>query len=642
MRQFQQSITHNINLSSNRKMKIYYTIVLLLITNTIFGQLKKSTTTSNKLIEKETSFMGHEQMLWYNQPAKVWTEALPIGNGRLGAMIYGNPLNEQLQLNENTLYSGEPSSMYKEVDVRPTYDKILKLLKEGKNAESEKLVAKNWLGRLHQCYQPLGDLRLNFKGKNVSNFYRSLDIANSIATVEYKADGVEYKREILSSFPDQVIAIKISANKKSAISFDAFFKSIHPTCKSIISGNKIKFKGQAPGYVSRRKLEFIERKKDQYKHPEIFEKNGERKPFAKRVLYGDEVNGKGMFFEAQLEVRAKGGEIKQSGAKISITNADEVVLLLSMATSFNGFNKSPSREGKDPEKLNNAILLKVKEKSYDKIKSSHKKDYTSLFNRVKLDLKSEVDNANLSTRERFRAYASQINPKLNTLLFQYGRYLMISGSRKGGQPLNLQGIWNNKVIPPWNSGYTLNINAEMNYWPAEITNLSECHEPFFRLIKECAINGKETAQKMYGNRGWVTHHNVDIWRSTFPNDNQPTSAYWLMGGGWLSSHLWEHYQFTDDKYFLKKTAYPLMKGAAEFLSDWLIENDEGYLVTPVGFSPENKYKLPTGAALSIGQGVTMDMAIIKELFKRTIKATKILDVDKELRTELLGKYKNIK
>jgi alpha-L-fucosidase 2 len=591
----------------------------------------------NQVMERQDENL----VLKYVKPAKAWTEALPVGNGRLGAMIYGNPLEEHLQLNENTLYSGEPSAMYKEVDVRPTYDTIRKLLKDGKNAEAEKLVAENWLGRLHQCYQPLGDLKLNFEGEKISNFYRNLDIANSIATVGYQADGVEYKREVLASFPDQIIAIKISANKKSSISFNAFFESVHPTCKSVTSGNKIKFKGQAPGYASRRTLEFIEGKKDQYKHPEIFEKNGERKSFAKQVLYADEVDGKGMFFEAQLEVRAVGGEVIQSEEGMSVSNADEVLLLLSMATSFNGFDKSPSRDGKDPEATNNAILSKLNDKSYATIKEKHQKDYKNLFNRVKLDLNSEINNDELSTRERFRAYATQANPQLNTLLFQYGRYLMISGSREGGQALNLKGIWNDKVISMWNSGYTLNINAEMNYWPAEITNLSECHEPFFSLIKECAINGKETAQKMYGNRGWVTHHNVDIWRPTYPNDNEPKCSYWPMGAGWLTSHLWEHYQFTQDTEFLKNTAYPLMKGAAEFLSDWLVENNEGFLVTPVSFSPENTYKLENGDELAIGQGATMDMSIIKELFERTIKAAEMLDVDQELRTELLAKYEKL-
>ncbi|TNF41498.1 MAG: glycoside hydrolase family 95 protein, partial [Bacteroidetes bacterium] len=387
--------------------------------------------------------------LWYDKPAGKWTEALPVGNGRQGAMIFGNPLNEHLQLNENTLYSGEPSSTFKNVNIQNDLPLVIKMLEEEKYVEADKYVTDNWLGRLHQCYQPFGDLYLNFEGdKNkVTGFRRELDIENSISTVSYKMDGVKFTREVFASFPNQLIVMRISADKKASVSFKMNFNTVHPTGKTEIpSSNLLIFKGQAPGFVSRRTLEHIESKNDQHKYPEIYNTDGSRKPFAKQVLYGDEVDGKGMFFEAQAEVRNLGGEVSKTEKGLQITNADEVVLLLSMATSFNGFDKSPSREGKNPAEINREILEKANGKSFEELKKAHIVDYKNLFDRVNFELKS-ADFSNLTTPERLKNYASNNDFNLNTLLFQYGRYLMISGSRPGGQPLNLQGVWNAEVIP---------------------------------------------------------------------------------------------------------------------------------------------------------------------------------------------------
>ncbi len=577
--------------------------------------------------------------LWYDKPAEKWTEALPIGNGRQGAMIFGNPLKEHFQLNENTLYSGEPSSTYKNVNIQNDLPLVIKMLEEEKYVEADKYVTENWLGRLHQNYQPFGDLHLDFEGNEteISNFQRELDISNSIAKVTYNLKGVNYTREVFASFPDQIIAIRITSDKKSAISFRVNFNSIHPNCISETPSNQLLiFKGQAPGFVSRRTLEHIESKNDQHKYPEIYNADGTRKPNAKQVLYGDEVDGKGMFFEAQLEIRNSGGELSKIENGLQITDADGVVLLLSMATSYNGFDKSPSREGKKPAEINKNILEKVKYKSWNEIVKTHQADYKNLFDRVDFELKA-ADFSKLSTVDRLKNYAGNKDYNLNTLLFQYGRYLMISGSRTGGQPLNLQGIWNAEVIPPWNSGYTINMNTEMNYWPAEVTNLSECHKPLFRLIKECVVNGRETAKNMYGNRGWVVHHNVDIWRQTYPVDNQARYSFWPMAQGWLTSHMWEHYLFTEDEDFLKNELYPVIKGAAEFYADWLVENKNGYLLTPVSTTPENAFYTPKGEIATVSQGTTMDMAIIKETFTRTIEASEKLGIDEKLRTELKEK-----
>jgi alpha-L-fucosidase 2 len=412
---------------------------------------------------------------------------------------------------------------------------------------------------------------------------------------------------------------------------------VHPTCSSETpSNNLLVFKGQAPGFVLRRTLEQVESKNDQHKYPEIYNPDGSRRPFAKQVLYGDEVDGKGMFFEAQLEVRHSGGEITQTENGLQIAGADEVILLLSMATSFNGFDKSPTNEGKDPSEINRNILQKVKNKSFSEIKNTHVADYKDLFERVDFELKSD-DFSKFTTPERLKNYTANNDFNLNTLLFQYGRYLMISGSRPGGQPLNLQGIWNAQVIPPWNSGYTININTEMNYWPAEVTNLSECHEPLFRLIKECLVNGAETAKNMYGNRGWVAHHNVDIWRQTYPVDNQARFSFWPMAQGWLTSHMWERYLFTEDETFLKNELYPVIKGAAEFYADWLVESKEGYLLTPVSTTPENAFYTPDKQVATVSMGTTMDMAIIRETFERTILASEKMGVDEDFRSELKTK-----
>jgi alpha-L-fucosidase 2 len=591
------------------------------------------------LISKIVYGQNEPLRLWYEQPAEKWTEALPIGNGRQGAMIFGNPLNEHFQLNENTLYSGEPTSTYKNVNIQNDLPLVIKMLEEKKYVEADKYVTENWLGRLHQNYQPFGDLFLSFPGKvnKVTNFQRELDISNSMAKVSYNLNGVNYTRETFASFPDQIIAIRISADKKSSISFQVNFNSVHPNCISETPSNHLLiFNGQAPGFALRRTLEHIESKNDQQKYPEIYNADGTRKPNAKQVLYGDEIDGKGMFFEAQLEVRNSGGNVSKLENGLQVSNADEVVLLLSMATSFNGFDKSPSREGKNPAEINANIIEKVKNKSWSQIVKTHQEDYKNLFNRLNFELKSDDFN-NLSTVNRLKKFTDNKDYQLNTLLFQYGRYLMISGSRAGGQPLNLQGIWNAEVIPPWNSGYTININTEMNYWPAEVTNLTECHEPLFRLIKECVINGRETAKNMYGNRGWVVHHNVDIWRPTYPVDNQARYSFWPMAQGWLTSHMWEHYLFTEDDSFLRNELYPVIKGVAEFYADWLVKDRNGFLLSPVSTSPENAFYTLEKQIATVSQGTTMDMAIIKETFARTIEASEKLDVDNELRSELKEK-----
>ena len=577
--------------------------------------------------------------LWYNEPATNWNDALPIGNGHAGAMIFGGVDNELLQLNENTLYSGEPSVIFKDIKVTPeSLDKVVSFLKNGEYGKANEIVAKQWLGRLHQYYQPFGDLHIeNNKKGDVSGYKRELNISDAIAKTTFTQNGIIYTREIFASHPDNIIVIRLTSDKPAGIDINLSFDGPHPTSSQSAESNRLIYKGKAPGYVERRTFEQIESWGDQYKHPELYDNDGNRK-FNKRVLYGDEIDNKGMLFEAQLEPVFTGkGETEITEKGIRIYNTNEVYLVMALATSFNGYDKSPSTEGIDPSEKARAILANALKHDYKTLKKRHTDDYKSLFDRVSINLPSTEEQKSLPTDERIIRFADNADPDLAALLYQFGRYLMISGSRPGGQPLNLQGMWNKEVTPPWNSGYTQNINSEMNYWPAEVTNLSECHEPLFRLIKELSVTGRETARDMYNRRGWVAHHNTSIWRESLPNDNVPTASFWPMVQGWYSSHLWERYLFTDDVNFLKNEAYPIMRGAAEFYADWLVDDGEGNLVTPAGVSPENTFISAKGERAALSMGPTMDMAIIRETFTRTIYAADILGTDAELIAELKEK-----
>ncbi|MEQ6120616.1 glycoside hydrolase N-terminal domain-containing protein [Reichenbachiella sp. MALMAid0571] len=580
--------------------------------------------------------------LFYNEPASDWYAALPIGNGRMGAMIFGTPEIEHLQLNENTLYSGEPSTAFKDMQVTDAgLEKVVAYIKNGEYSDAEQYVKDHWMGSSDQAYQPLGDLYLDFSHDEVTDYKRSLDISESLVTVNYKHKGVNYTREYLASHPDQVIAMRFTSDKQESIDFKAYFGSIHPTIVQTSEGlTELILTGQAPGFLTNRTLEEIEEKNYQHKYPDIYDEKGNRKSFAKQVLYGDEADGKGMFFEARLKVITEGGQIEASDEGIKVSGADEVTLLLSEATSFNGYDKSPSREGKDPSISTKRDIEKASAKKYEEIKSAHTTDYTDLFSRVELNLGKKDNGNTLIVRDLFDQFKKSENPDLVKLMFQYGRYLMISGSRPGGQPLNLQGIWNQETLPPWNSNYTTNINVQMNYWPAEVTNLSECHEPMYRLVKELSESGKKTARGMYGRDGWLCHHNTTLWRDTETSDSNPMSGYWPMAAGWLVSHLWEHYLFTGDDEFLKNKTYPVLKGAAEFYADWLVDNGKRQLVTPVSISPETSFMV-NGKKSVLSQGSTMDMSLIRETFARTIEASEKLGIDQEFSDVLNSKLSKL-
>lgn len=575
--------------------------------------------------------------LWYDLPAANWSEALPIGNARMGAMIYGGIKTELLQLNENTLYSGEPSTEYKQVRVTPkTKQQVFNLLKAGQFAEASEIVSKHWSGRVHQHYQPLGDLYIKFNhGTDVTDYKRELLLSDALARMSYRCGDTLYEREMFASHPDDLIVIRLKSNRKNSMNVSLKFRSIHPTAAQLSDNGVLILKGQVPGYIERRNLELIEKRGDTYKYPELFYPDGKRK-FNHRILYGNEIDGKGMFFEARLKPVCTNGNMEVTDEGIRISQADEVYFLLSMATSFNGFDKSPSREGSDPaqkaaERLENAAPL-----DYAALKERHTADFRALYDRVSLNLESSDRQKAMPTDQRIAHFAKVDDPHLAATLFQYGRYLMIAGSRPGGEPLNLQGLWNKDSIPSWSCNYTVNINEQMNYWPAEVTNLSECHEPMLRMVEELSIAGRQTAKDMFGMRGWVAHHNTGLWRETYPIDDIPASSFWPMAQGWLASHLWEHYLFTCDETFLKEKAYPVIKSAAEFYADWLVD-DGKHLVTPAGTSPENSFFSPQGEKVALSIAPTMDMAIIRETFVRTIVMAKKMDVDTEFRKELEAK-----
>ncbi|MFY7900793.1 MAG: glycosyl hydrolase family 95 catalytic domain-containing protein [Chitinophagaceae bacterium] len=561
--------------------------------------------------------------LWYKQPAVVWEEALPLGNAKTGAMVFGGVKTERIQLNDNTLWSGYPSSG-NNVNAPKVLPEVRKAIFEGDYSKASELW-KQMQGPYSARYLPMGDVHIqhHFTDSTTSTYERSLDLNNAIATVQYTINNIQYKRETFTSYPNKVMVIKLTASKKASLSFDVSLSSkLHFQVQS--NGNKkIILQGKAPIFVAHRT----------YQHPQI--------------SY-DSANGEGTYFQIHVQVKHIGGEVISNNGKLTVKNADAVVLYITEATSFNGFDKSPGLQGKNPSIEANENMHKAFAKSYNELKLLHIKDHQSLFNRVDFALKNETNLDHEPTDKRLINYQGN-DLGLQVLLYQYGRYLMIASSRKGSRPANLQGIWNDHVQPPWGSNYTLNINTEMNYWLAENTNLSECHEPLFNFIKELSINGAKTAKINYGiNEGWVTHHNSDLWAISAsggggvwdPRGFTKWSA-WPMAGAWLSTHLYEHYLFTGNKKFLADTAYPLMKGAAQFMLHWLITDPQsGYLVTNPSTSPENTVKIE-GKEYQVSMASTMDISIIRELFTCLIKSAEILQTDEAFKNTLLKTRDNL-
>ncbi|HVZ96461.1 MAG TPA: glycoside hydrolase family 95 protein [Chitinophagaceae bacterium] len=559
--------------------------------------------------------------LWYKEPAAVWTEALPVGNGRLGAMVFGGVQKELLQLNEATLWTGGPVAH----NINPEAKKYLPLVREAlfKNEyDSAAVLTKKMQGLYSESYLPMADLTIeeDFNGKQPTSYKRMLDISNAVATTIFTVNGVQYKREVFVSAPAQVIVIKISANAAHKINATVNTTSQIHFHDEILENDLLALKGKAPAHAD----------------PSYFDQNKEP------IIYDDPEGCKGMRFEVLAKALHKDGSIATDTSGIHIKNATSVILLISAATSFNGFDKCPDKEGKDENKIALNYLNKAIAKPYHVLLNEHERDYHKFFDRVSLTLNdNKTSKDNLPTDERLGAYTKGGNDDgLEELYFQYGRYLLISSSRTPDAPANLQGIWNKDMRPPWSANYTTNINVEMNYWPSEVANLSEMHQPLLDLIENLSETGKATAKEFYGLDGWVVHHNTDIWAMSNPvgdkGKGDPMWANWTMGANWLCRDLWEHYLFTGDKKFLADTAYPLMKSAAEFTFEWLIP-DSGYLVTAPSVSPENVFYYDGKKIGEVSVATTMDMEIIRDLFNNLIAATEILRKDPVLRDSLVAK-----
>ncbi|NIJ54063.1 glycoside hydrolase family 95 protein [Dyadobacter arcticus] len=563
----------------------------------------------------QTAFAQSNLKFWYKQPARNWNEALPIGNGRIGAMVFGRVNEELIQLNEETLWSGGPVNN----NPNPQAYKYLPEVRKALANEDYKLaeeLTKKIQGVFTESYEPLGDLLIKQPlAGQPTNYRRELDISNAITSTSFTINGVDYSREFFVSGADQLMVVKLTASKKGALNFTATTQSQLVYQNVVIEKDQIGMKGQAPAHTDPSYMQTMELP----------------------IVYNDPSQCKGMRFELRVKVQKSDGTVTADAAGLHISGATEAVLILSAATSYNGYDKCPDKEGKDENKLSESYLTPAVSKSFDILKNSHIADYQKYFNRTSLVLNGNP-KSELPMDERLKNYAQGTkDPALESLYFQFGRYLLISSSRPGGIPANLQGIWNHELRPPWSSNFTTNINTQMNYWMVETANLSELHTPLLDLISRMEVTGTETAKNFYGAKGWTIHHNSDIWATSNPVSGSPSWANWPMGGAWLSQHLWEHYQFTGDKEYLAKTAYPLMKRAALFCLDWLIEDKNGKLVTAPATSPENIFITERGFKGSVSVATTMDMSIIWDLFTKLIEASDRLGEDSEFRQLLVEK-----
>lgn len=550
---------------------------------------------------------------FFDRPAKFWEEALPLGNGSLGAMIFGRTGKERIALNHDTFWAGKPGEWN-----NPAAKAQVPLLESQLRAgqlDAAHLTAKKMMGPYTQSYAPLVDLWLDFghDSSQVENYRRDLDLDRGLVQVSYNYAGHQYQRTHFISQPANVLVIHLFTDHPDGWKFTSEFTSPVMNMTVCIGTGICKW----------------------MKAPKHAEPNYVRTDQA--LIYDDGFNGEGMNAEMRLTGLTEDISWVVEDGFGQVTGPQEMTLLVAAATSYKDSYTTPGATGIEPSFINPVTISNAQKLSYESLLDQHIRDHESLMSRVHLDL-GHTDSIRNPIDRRLQDYQRGANdPSLVTLLFQYGRYLLVASSRPGTQPANLQGLWNQELRPPWSSNYTININTEMNYWPAEVTNLAELHEPLFRFIRELKANGEKTAAINYGYRGWVAHHNADIWRQTAPvgnfGDGDPVWANWSMSAGWLTSHLWEHYLYSGRETFLRDTVYPVLKGAALFVQDMLTVNQQGYYLTRFGTSPENTFKVG-GKHYSLNMGPTMDMAITRELFVRSIEAAKILNEDASWRDSL--------
>ena len=526
-------------------------------------------------------------VLWYTKPAVKWTEALAVGSGRLGAMVFGKPAKERIQLNVDSLWTGHPVDRANP-EAREALPEARRLLFEGKYVEAERLVARKIMGRRlptgTHTYQTLGDLALHLSGiGQAADYRRSLDLDSGIARTQYADRGARFVREVFASAADRVIVVRVACDTGGRVTFDAGLSRPADATVETAGPDRLVMKGRAAN--------------------------------------------EGVRFEAQMKVMPEGGRVRAGDGTIHVAGADAATLLIAAATDY---------DGDDPHKTCEADLSAAAATSYETLRKAHLAEHRRLFRRCTLDLgPADPEAARLPTDARLaRVKDGAFDADLIATYFQFGRYLLMSSSRPGCMPANLQGLWAEKMKPPWNADYHININIQMNYWPAEVTNLSECHEPFFRLVENLRPRGSKVAKETYGCRGFTAHHTTDAW---WYGDviGRPVYGMWPMGAAWSARHLWEHYLYGGDRTFLAERGYPVLKDAALFCLDWLVQNPKtGRLVSGPSTSPENAFRTPDGKTAHLTMGPTMDQQIIRDVFTACIEASRILKTDEALRKEL--------
>ena len=542
--------------------------------------------------------------LWYKAPAGSFIQALPVGNGRLAAMVYGGTAEEIINLNEESFWTGGPVNNNPNPEAPSFLPKIRKALDNNDYALADEL-SKKMQGNYSSAYSPIGDLILKQKYEGeVSNYYRELDIAKAIATTRFNVGKNKFIREVFISAPDQLMVIHLTSSTPKTLNFQVSTKSLQKAI-SKADGKELIMSGNAPIAID-------------------------------TIRWGDEC--KGMRFQVRIKSIENDGKETVNENGIRISEATTVTLVLSIATSFNGFERCPVSEGKDEVAVAKSYFSKLGNKSFANLKKAHIADYSSYFNRLRFELPKNQQAEILPTDERLQRYQTdKTDHGLEVLLYQYGRYLLISSSRPGGIPANLQGKWCSDINPPWKSNYTVNINTEMNYWAAQKTGLSDMTEPLIQQIMNMSKTGAETAKNEFAMQGWAAGHNSDVWALTNmvgSKKHSPRSANFILAGPWLCQSVWEKYAYDGDKNYLRTIAYPLMKGAAEFCLDWLVDDGKGHLTTSPSTSPENLFKLPDEKSWSVAKGSTIDIALIRNLFSNLIEATEILNIDAEFRAKL--------
>jgi alpha-L-fucosidase 2 len=590
---------------------------------------------------------GTESVLWFQQPAVQWADALPLGNGRMGAMVLGggdgengDARNERIALNEDTLWSGNPRD-WNNPGAKAHLPIVRKLVLEQADYQAADQECRKMQGPFNQAFEPLGDLLITLDHpEGVKSYRRELDLDRGVATVRYavasplsskEGTGDIYTREVFVSAPAQVVVVHLTCSRKGGLNCKVGFASLLQSKTETVDSRTLHLTGKAPSESVPNYL-----KSDD------------------PILYSCE-EGKGMRFAAVLDAQLLGSQsrpqavdgaiTRSADGTLAIRDATSVLLLVGMATGYRGYSQPPDKPLAEIVAAAQKPVTRARTLTYEQLYAAHLKDHRELYQRVAIDLGKEPGEAPQPTDQRVSSFEAKPDPALLALYFNLGRYMLLASSRPGTQPANLQGIWSSELRPPWSSNWTANINVQMNYWPVESCNLSECHLPLAEMITDLSHNGRTTAQINYGADGWVSHHNVDLWRQSAPVGTglqfaDPTWANFAMSGPWFCAHLWEHYQFSGDEAFLR-SVYPVMRGSAEFCMSWMIEDGKGKLITCPSFSTENSFFAPNGKPANISAGCTMDLALIRELFGNVQQAASILNLDQEFSAKLAAAVKRL-